>query len=152
MENRKITGNMSTIDMCMEMSEGNPGAIQVISQMMYDPRNFMDIFLCDSLNIRGSKLYMLNSDCCGRNFDKFSRTLKMFRYGVYSLEEIHGNLDLVRAIPFIDDSIVIEGVPPYGKDFGPSNDKWKEYCQKNKESFDKRFKEALEHDDGPRKM
>lgn len=28
---------------------------------------FMDILLLDSLDIRGSQLYMLHNDCCGRN-------------------------------------------------------------------------------------
>ena len=34
MGNEKITGNMSTMDMIMTMCEGNPGAMQVIMQMM----------------------------------------------------------------------------------------------------------------------
>ena len=64
MRNEKLTGNMSAMDMIMIMSEGNPGAISVIMQMMNDSRSFMDILLCDSLDIRGSKLYMLYNDCC----------------------------------------------------------------------------------------
>ena len=152
MGNEKLTGNMSTMDMIMTMCEGNPGAMQVIMQMMSDPRSFMDILLCDSLDIRGSKLYMLHNDCCGRNTDKFNRTLMMLRCGVYSQEEIQGNLGLVRAMPFIDDSIVIEGVPPYGKDFGPGDEKWEEFCQKNKDAFVQKLNAVLEQQNGPKKM
>lgn len=148
----KLNANMNTMDMIMTMCEGNPGAMQVVMQMMNDPRCFMDIFLCDLLDIRGSKLYMLHNDCCGRNKDKLKRTLTMFRYGVYSQEEIQSNLDLVMAMPFIDDSIVIEGVPPYGKDFGPGYKKWDEFCQKNKDVFVQKLNAILEQQNGSKKM
>ena len=140
----KLTKNMNTMDIVMTMCEGNPGALNVLMQMMNDPRGFMDILLCDSLDIRGSKLYMLHNDCCKRNNDKFYRTLMMLRNGVYSAEQIKSNFDLVYAIPFIDDSIVIEGVPPYGENFGPANEKWEEFSAKNKEIFTQKLNEALE--------
>ena len=148
MGKEKLTADMSTMDMVMTMCEGNPGALNVIMQMMNDPRSFMDILLCDSLDIRGSKLYMLHNDCCGRNNDKFNRTLMMLRCGVFSEEQIQSNLDLVRAMPFIDDSIVIEGVPPYGKDFGPTDEKWDEFCSINKEAFTKKLDAILEQQKG----
>lgn len=147
MNNEKLTGDMSVMDMVMTMSEGNPGAIQILAQMMNDHRRFIDILLCDSLDIRGSKLYMLNNDCCGRNMDKFDRTLMMLRCGVFSQEDIHKNLELIRAIPFIDDSIVIEGVPPYGEHFGPTDEKWDEFCSKNKEAFLKKLSIAIGNDE-----
>lgn len=153
MGNEKITGNMSTVDMIMTMCEGNPGAMNIIMQMINDPRGLMDILLCDSLDIRGSKLYMLYNDCCEKNNDKFNRTLMMLRCGVYSQEQIQANLDLVRAIPFIDDSIVIDGVPPYGKDFGPTDEKWKEFCSENKEVFIQKLNFVLEEQQsGPKKI
>ena len=143
MGNEKITANMTIMDMIVVMSEGNPGAISVIAQMMQDPHSILDIILCDSLDIRGSKLYMLYNDCCGRNIAVFNRTLKMLRAGIFTMEQIHSNLELIRAIPFIDDTIIIEGVPSYEETFGPGNEKWEEYCRKNKESFEARLSEAL---------
>ena len=80
--------------------------------------------------------------------DKFNRTLMMLRCGVFSEKQIQSNLDLVRAMPFIDDSIVIEGVPPYGKDFGPTDEKWDEFCSKNKEAFTKKLDAILEQQKG----
>lgn len=148
----KLTGNMSTMDMVMTMCEGNPGAVQVIVQMINKPEGILNILLCDSLDIRGSKLYMLHNDCCDRNEDKFNRTLDMIGDGVFSEEEIHDNLNLIRAIPFIDDSIVIDGVPPYGKDFGPGDAKWDEFCQKNRESYLKRLGEKLGQQRSPKKI
>ena len=58
--------------------------------------------------------------------------------------EIQNNLRLIRAIPFIDDSIVIEGVPSYDKEFAPLDDEWEEYCQLNREAFIKKLNAALE--------
>ncbi len=144
MENEKITANMSTLDMVMTMCEGNPGALNVIMQMMRDPRSLMDILLCDSLDIRGSKLYMLYNDCCNKNNEKFKRTLMMLRCGIFSKEQIQANLNLPYAMPFIDDSIVIEGVPPYGQNFGPVNEKWKEFCTKNRDAFNQKLNTVLE--------
>ena len=56
----------------------------------------------------------------------------------------------VYAVHFLTDydSIVIEGVPPYGKDFGPTDEKWDEFCSKNKEAFTKKLDAILEQQKG----
>lgn len=131
----QIKGDMDTFEIVSVMSEGNPGAMHVAIQMLDSPRGFLDILLCDSLNIRGSKLYMLFNDCCRKDTNKFSRTLMMLRAGIFSKEEIHANLEQVYAMPFIDDSIKIENIPPYGSEFGPTNKEWKRYCDIQKEAF-----------------
>lgn len=141
MGNEKITSDMNIMDMILIMSEGNPGAIGVLMSMIKDPRGLLDILLCDSLEIRGSKLYMLYNDCCQKNDGKFKRTLQMLRGGIFTKEEIHANLNLVYAIPFIDDNIEIEGIPSYDEEFELMDDKWDEYCALNKESFTKRLNE-----------
>lgn len=144
MGNEKITSDMNMMDMMMVMSEGNPGALNVLMQMMQDPRSFMDILLLDSLDIRGSKIWMLYSDSCGKNTGKFNRTLMALRCGAYSQEEIQGNLGLCYAMPFLDDSIQIEGVPSYDEDFGPTHDKWDEYLKANKEAVAPKIRERIE--------
>lgn len=144
MRNEKITLDMNVIDMIMVMSEGNLDAASLLMEMMNTPESFMDILLCDTLDIRGSKLYMLHNDCCGRNNNKFKRTLSMFRNGVFSEQDIQNNLGLVRAIPFIDDSLEIENVPSYGEDFGPENENWEEFCQINKVNFEEKLNKLLE--------
>jgi len=131
----KINGNMSIMDIMMTMSEGNPGALTILMQMIGDPTGILDILTCDSLEIRGSKLYMLWNDCCERNYAKFKRTLAMLKVGLFSQEEIQKNLSLTRAIPFIDDSIIVEGVPTYEEDFGFGDEKWTEFCTKQREAF-----------------
>ena len=140
----KIKADMSMMDIMVVMSEGNPGALTILMQMISNPGGFLNVLTCDSLEIRGSKLYMLWNDCCRRNYAKFERTLTMLRTGVFSQEEIEKNLGLVRAIPFINDSLVVEGVPAYeGEEFLPSNPLWEKYCTLNREDFLSRLTEVL---------
>lgn len=135
----KLNGNMSVMDMIIVMGEGNPGAMTVLMGMVQSPAGLMDIRMLDNMDIRGSHLYMLNNDCCGRDPDKFARTLMMIRSGVFTREEVHHNLkDRCRALPFIDDSIEMDGIPPYGEDFGPDHPKWDEWCKAQKESYERR--------------
>lgn len=152
MGNEKLKADMSVMEMIMIMSEGNPGAMQVAIKMVNNSRSFLDLLLCDSLDIRGSKLYMLYNDCCRKNDDKFNRTLMMLRCGVFTREEIQNNLGLIYAIPFIDDDIVMDGIPPYGEKFGPTDEKWDEYCEQNKKSFTKRLQTALGKKDYSKKI
>ena len=136
----KSNGRMTIMEMMMGMSEGNPGAMMVIREMMSDPARLFDILLLDSMEIHGAKLYTLNNDCCERDPSKFSRTLMMFQSGVFTQEQIHANLEQCHALPFIDDSIEMDGIPPYGEDFGPDHPKWDEWCKVQKESFENRSK------------
>lgn len=151
MRNEKLTSNMTTMEIFTIMGEYNPGAMNIIMQMMNDPHGLLDICLCDSLDIRGLRLYTLHNDICEANNDKFKRTLMMLRCGIYSEEEILANLNSTRPIPFIDDNIVIDGVPPYGEKFGPTNEKWKEFCNKNREAFIQKLNASLEQEQsGPK--
>ena len=142
----KITSNMSTMDVIMTMSEGNPEALNVIMEMLQSPNGGMDILFLDIMNIRGSKINKLKNDCCERNDDKFNRTLMMFRTGTFTEEEIQQNFDLTYAISFIDESVNPEGTPEYGKEFGPMNLLWETYCQKQRESFLLRLAERIEQE------
>lgn len=100
--NTRITADMSMQDMLITMSEGNPGALTCMMQMMNsDPRALLDILFFDSIGIYGSKIYMVWNDCCGRDMGKFKETIQAFREGKFSEEEIHENLSRLRAKPFI---------------------------------------------------
>lgn len=143
---------MNMIEVINTMSHGNPGAINVVCEMIKDPRMIMDILLLDSLDIRDSHLYMLYNDCCGRKNARFARTLKMFRFGIFTIEEIKANLGQCRAISFIDESIKIEGVPSYDEEFGPLNPKWNEYCQAQKEAFSIKIAPILEQQEKERSL
>lgn len=98
----RITSNMSLQDMLFEMSEGNPGALTCMMQMLNSyPEALLDILLFDTMGIYGSQIYMVWNDCCGRDMDKFKETIQAFREGKFSEEEIHENLSQGYAKPFI---------------------------------------------------
>ena len=86
MANERITASMDMKKMLITMSEGNPGALTCMMEMLRtDPMALLDILYFDSMGIYGSKIYMLWNDCCG----------------AVSKKEIHENLNRVRAVPFI---------------------------------------------------
>ena len=98
----RLTSGMGIKEAIFTMSEGNPGALTCMMEMMNsNPMALLDILYFDSLGIYGSKIYMLWNDCCNRDMDKLNETLQYFREGDISEEEIHANLDKVRAEPFI---------------------------------------------------
>lgn len=68
----------------------------------------------------------------------------MFHCEIFSKEEIQANLSLVRTVPFIDDGIVIDCIPPYSVDFGFGDEKWEEFCPQNKEVFKVKLNKILE--------
>ena len=131
----KLTNDMSLKEKAYAFCEGDLGAVAAIFAMAHGDE---DVYFCDSLDIRGEKALKLLK-CCDDNSDKFNRTLSMFKCGIYSKEEIQANLNLDTPIPFIDDTIAIDGVPPYresrGQFFGPADEKWKEFCAENKKVF-----------------
>lgn len=61
---------MDIKEIIQTMAEGNFGAAFSIKEMLNYPSGILDILLCDTLEIRGTKLYMLYSDCCGRSCGK----------------------------------------------------------------------------------
>ena len=102
MANERITASMDMQEMLITMSEGNPGALTCMLEMLQtDPMALLDILYFDSMGIYGSKIYMLWNDCCGRDMSKLRETIQYLRSGAVSKEEIHENLNRVRAEPFI---------------------------------------------------
>lgn len=102
MANERITLNMNMSEMLSTMSEGNPGALICMMELLEnDPMAILDILYFDSMGIYGSKIYMIWNDCCGRDMSKFKETIQYLRSGAVSEEEIHENLNRVRAKPFI---------------------------------------------------
>ena len=102
MSKERITADMNMLEMIVTMSEGNPGAATCLMQMLQeDPMTMLDILWFDSMEIYGSKIYMLWNDCCGRDFGKLKQTIKYLESGRLSKEQIHENLNRERAKPFI---------------------------------------------------
>ena len=89
-ERIKLTDN--TMDVVVKMSDGNPGAINILMQMLQpnniDPDNGLGglgaILMLDSLGIYGTDIYVLNNDICERNLAKMLATLRAVQLGLFS--------------------------------------------------------------------
>ena len=88
-EKIKITDN--TQDVVLKMSEGNPGAMRVIMELLSDnttdPDNLMGgfgaILNLDSFGIYGSDIYILVNDICDNNIVKVLSTLRAVQLGLF---------------------------------------------------------------------
>lgn len=90
MSNQRIELTDNTMDVIIKMSEGNPGAMNVLMQMLIsnniDPDNAMGglgaILLMDSFGIYGTDIYILNNDICERNLAKTLAVLRAAQLGL----------------------------------------------------------------------
>lgn len=100
----KLRFDMSMMDVLVEFSEGNPGALTVLMELLQhykdDPEFLITLMFLDNNEIYGSKLYMLWNDCCNRDINKTIETIKYLKDNNISKETIHKNLDRGRALPF----------------------------------------------------
>lgn len=87
----RIKLNDSMVDVVSKMSNGNPGAINVLMQLMnpetnkIDPDNIMgglgNILSLDTLGIYGTDIYVLANDICENNLVKFVTVLRAHQLG-----------------------------------------------------------------------
>jgi len=60
-----------------EMSEGNPGAVNVLCMLIKDdPMGFMDILNLDDMNMRGSQIWVAYKDHCKSDIEKLRTCLR----------------------------------------------------------------------------
>lgn len=98
----KLNKNLNVDDLIFALSEGNPGALTFIMEMMNtNTKAVPNIIFFDTMEIYGAKLYMFWNDCCGRDQEKVNETVGFLRKENVSKEKIHENLNQVRAMPFI---------------------------------------------------
>lgn len=79
MDARKpIEGNMSVMESVMLMSEGNPGAIRVLTDLMANnPDEAISLMLClDDMNVRGSQIWVGWKDFANMNNGVFVQAIK----------------------------------------------------------------------------
>lgn len=73
-QRRKVGAPSGSLqDLVVEMSEGNPGAITVMMQLINRDQmgGFMRILDLDDMNIRGSQVWIGYKDHCGQDIEKF---------------------------------------------------------------------------------
>lgn len=91
----KINGNDSTMEALLKMSDGNPGAISVLMQIIekaesIDPQGAMGgtgaVLMMDTCEIYGADIWMLYKDVCGEDLTKTIGILRACQLGIISRE------------------------------------------------------------------
>lgn len=89
----KINLTDSTMDVVVKMSNGNPGAVDVIMKLLtqsnnIDPDDIMGglgkILLLDTYGIYGTDIYVLYNDICERNLPKMVAVICATQMGIFS--------------------------------------------------------------------
>lgn len=73
-EKLNTTGDMK--EAIVQMSEGNPGAINVLIQLMKDPMEFIDILNLDDMNMRGSQIWIAYKDHCKEDIEALRKAIR----------------------------------------------------------------------------
>ncbi len=73
---RPIELHHSMVDLLVVMSEANPGAMAVLSQLAKIEHGFMYILHFDDMNMRGSQIWAAYKDYCGQDINKLIECLK----------------------------------------------------------------------------
>ena len=94
MEQKRIKLQDTTMDIVVKMSDGNPGAMNVLVSLLdpentsIDPDNIMGalgpILHLDSFGIYGTDIYVLYSDICNQNIAKFIAVIRSAPIGLFS--------------------------------------------------------------------
>ena len=92
----------STLDAITKLSEGNPGAINVMMRALkeggdIDPDSFAGGFgvllSLDSYSIYGSRIWMLYKDVCGTNLAEMQAVLRAVQLGLIPEAEMQTAID-----------------------------------------------------------
>ena len=77
-DRRKITFDMSLMDIMVTLSEGNPGAVTVLTEIVKVNPTFgiMELLHFDDMNMRGSQIWVAYKDYCGCDIEKLREAIK----------------------------------------------------------------------------
>lgn len=89
-------------DVILKMSDGNPGAITFMIQLLSSghPTDMMIIVTLDALGIYGSKAYMVWNDICDKNLETVRLMMMNLSFGKITKEHLLENLSQGRAVPY----------------------------------------------------
>lgn len=75
---KEVQLNMSFMELIQLFSEGNPGAVTVILELLNRDKNFgfMTLLSLDDMNIRGTQIWIAFKDYCNQDYDKFEKAIK----------------------------------------------------------------------------
>jgi hypothetical protein len=98
-KNTRIQLHDSGVDSVLKLSEGNPGAMEVLMTLMtesplIDPDNmFGSLLSLDTLGIYGRRIWMLYKDVCGQDVVKMVAALRAVQMGLISEETLNHAID-----------------------------------------------------------
>lgn len=96
MNETRIKCEDTTQTVIMKMAEGNIDCLTFLMEFVRDiPDAFLLILKLDSINLYGSRLYMLWNDCCGRDSEKVAKVIRD-----YTPEAILEHVSGVYGTPF----------------------------------------------------
>ena len=74
---KKIGANMNMSEIITTMTEGSPGALSVLMELIKDHvMGFMDVLSLDDMNIRGEQIWLGYKDFSNMDLDKFKDNIK----------------------------------------------------------------------------
>lgn len=71
---KDIDFNQDIREVIAQMSEGNPGALNVLSQLAFTDPSL--IATLDDMNIRGPQIWLGYKDHCGQKLERFTRCIR----------------------------------------------------------------------------
>jgi hypothetical protein len=72
-----VFSGASTLDVLIEMAEGNPGAITALGQIVNgDIANLIDVLHLDDMNIRGCQIWVGFKDHCKQDVEVFRKAIR----------------------------------------------------------------------------
>jgi len=72
----RIEFNDNVKDVIIKMSDGNPGALRVLMEMLQKEDGLLNIFILDDMNIYGSRIWVGYKDICNYDLDKYFELIK----------------------------------------------------------------------------
>ena len=137
-----INENMTNEEKYESISCGIETSYIVLLELENEPLFEMYLRQIDALDLIGDKLYKLYHNCCKEDKKIFFETMRLFRLGVFTTEEIHENLNKDEPIPFIDGSITYD-MDTQDKYLNISRQKWEEYVSQVREDYQNRSQSVL---------
>jgi hypothetical protein len=64
-------------ELIIKMSEGNPGAINVLLALSQEPDGFWDILELNRQGVKGSLIWMRYKDVCGEDIDALRENIRV---------------------------------------------------------------------------
>ena len=101
-ENPRIKLEMSMMDVIMALTDGNPGAIRVCSEIVQqasgiDPNSALGplgaLFSLDNLDCYGPRIWMFYKDVCGQNLNTMIGVMRASGMGFTSDRKINAAID-----------------------------------------------------------